>query len=257
MRRIAITGCLAFCVAASASFGFAASSDASKRHQVRPACADISARTLRATSLYFSMDVTIIKNLRTATLHVNGAVGPGKLTVRQRLVDETPSGGPPAAPVTGAALIDGPFVYEHAPSGLVGGKRQWLRQRLADLGPASKELRNIRGLAPRSLLVAMDRARIRATPDRFVYSGWLGYDGTAVRRGLGPVTGNVQVRSLYAVVLTGKDGRVHRIRITGKTADGTANILLLAHLYAFDRPVKVRAPAQNEYIDPKSELLSN
>ena len=256
MRRLAVTTGLGIVAAAAASVAFAGSGDTTKRHP-RPSYAEAAARTLRATSERFSIDVTIVKNLRTVTLHVNGAEGPGKLKLRLKLDDAKLGDGTPVPGVTGAVLIDGPFLYEHAPSGMAIGKLQWLRERLSELRPSSQNLRNIRSMTPRSLLAVLDSARIRATADRFVYSGWLAYDHPAVRRGLGPLTGDVQFRSLRALVLLGRDGRVHRIRITGKTADGRTDLQLLAHLYAFDRPVKVKTPPMDAFLDPKRELLSN
>ena len=256
MRRLAITSALGFVAAAAASVAFAGSGDTTKRH-ARPSYADAAARTLRATSERFSIDVTIVKNLRTVALHLNGAEGPGKLKLRLRLEDAKLGEGAPVPGVAGAVLIDGPFLYEHAPSGMVVGKLQWLRERLSELDPSAENLRNIRAMTPRSLLAVLGVARIRPTADRFVYAGWLPFDDPAVEGGLGPLTGDVQFRSLHAHALLGRDGRVHRIRITGKTADGRTTLTLLAHMYAFDRPVKVKAPPMDAFLDPKRELLSN
>lgn len=255
MRRLAITSGLGIVAAAAASVAFAASGDTTKRHP-RPSYADAAARTLRARSERFSIDVTIVKNLRTVTLHVNGATGPGKLKLRLRLDDAKLGDGTPVPGVTGAVLIDAPFLYQHAPSGLAVGKLQWLRERLSDVG-SSENFRNIRAMTPRSLLAVLESARIRPDGDAFVYGGWLPYDHPAVRRGLGPLTGDVQFRSLHTLVLVGRDGRVHRIRITGKTADGRTTLTLLAHLYAFDKRVRVKAPPMDAFLDPKRELLSN
>jgi hypothetical protein len=156
----------------------------------------------------------------------------------------------------GAILIDGPFLYERAPAGMVLGKVRWLRLHLADLSPADPNLRNIQGLTSRSLLEVLDQARMRPTGDPGVFSGALPYDNAIVRNHLGPLTGDIEFRQLRATVLVGIDGRVHRVRITGRTADRSTSFRLMAYLYAFGVPVTVKPPAPGAFLDPKREQLA-
>lgn len=252
MRRLVLIAGLSAAVAASVTFAATGGTVARRG----PSYADAASRTLRATSQRFAVDVRITKAARPLALHVRGALAPGTLKLRLTTEDAKAADGTVVPGIAGAVIVDGPFLYERAPSGTIGGKQQWLRLHLADVSPSSSTLRNIRSMTPPSLLRAIGEARMRPTGDSGVFSGRLPYDDPIVRRGLSALTGDIEFRRLRAMVLVGTDGRVHRVRVTGRTADGSTRLRLQAYLYAFDRPVKVKPPAQDAFLDLKREQLS-
>jgi hypothetical protein len=255
MRRFLLIGGLALMGVSSAAFAFAATGGTA----ARPArsYADAAKRTLRAPSHHFAVDVKVTKSARPLTMHVRGASAPGALKLRLKMDDAKRPDGTVVPGMNGAILIDGPFLYEQAPEGMIVGKVHWLRLHLADLSPSDPNLRNIQYLTSRSLLQVLDQARLRPTGDPGVYSGALPYDNPIVRNQLGPLTGDVEFRHLHATVLVGTDGRVHRVRITGRTADLSTSFRLMAYLYAFGVPVKVTPPAPGSFLDPKQQELAS
>lgn len=255
MRRFLLIGGLALTAAASAAFAFAATGGTA----ARPATsyADAAKRTLRAPTHRFAVDVKVMKDAQPLAMHVRGASAPGALKLRVKMDDAKRSDGSVVPGMNGAILVDGPFLYERAPAGMVVGRVRWLRLHLADLSPSDPNLRNINDLTPRSLLQVLDQARMRPTGDPGVFTGRLPYDNAVVRNQLGPLTGDIEFRRLRATVLVGTDGRVHRVRITGRTADGSTSLRLMAYLYAFGQPVTVKPPAQGAFLDPKREQLAN
>ncbi len=254
MRRFLLIGGLALLVGAAVAF---AATGGTAARPATTSYADAAQRTLRAASQRFAVDVRITKDTRPVTLHVRGASAPGALKIRLKMDDATQADGTVVPGMNGAILIDGPFLYERAPSGMILGKVRWLRLHIADLSPSSENLRNIHDLTPYALLRVLGEARMRPTGDPGVYSGRLAYDDPIVRNRLGALTGDIEFRNLRATVLVGTDGRVHRVRITGRTADGSAMLRLQAYLYAFGLPVKVKPPAQGAFLDPKREQLAN
>jgi hypothetical protein len=253
MRRLALIAGLALAAAASVAFAATGGTAAGSA----PSFADAAKRTLRAPTQRFAVDVWITRDAEPVTLHVRGAVAPDALKLRLKMDDRTTADGTVVPGMDAAILIDGPFLYERAPSGMNVGKVRWLRLHLADLSPSSEDLRTIRNLTSHALLRVLGQARMRPTGDAGVYSGRLAYDDPIVRRGLGSLTGDIEFRNLRATVLVGTDGRVHRVRITGRTADGSAHLRLMAYLYAFGLPVKVKAPPQDAFLDLKREQLVN
>jgi hypothetical protein len=254
MRRYLFIGGLALVSAASAAFAFAATGGTA----ARPArsYADAAKRTLRVPSHRFAVDVKVTKGAQPLTMHVRGASAPGALKLRLKMDDAKRADGSVVPGMKGAILIDGPFLYERAPDGMALGKIRWLRLHLADLSPSDKNLRNINDLTTRSLLQVLDQARMRPTGDPGVFSGKLAYDNPVVRNRLGSLTGDIEFRHMRATVLVGTDGRIHRVRITGQTADRSTSFRLMAYLYGFGEPVKVTPPAQGAFLDPKREQLA-
>jgi hypothetical protein len=55
----------------------------------------------------------------------------------------------------------------------------------------------------------------------------------------------------------GRDRLLHRLRITGRTADRSSTLRLEARLYAFGRRVHVQPPAPGSFLDAKREQLTN
>jgi hypothetical protein len=249
MRRIwliaSVSALISFSVAYAATGGTAG----------RPASLSEAAKRTAHVSLHrFAVDVRITRDGQPLTLHVRGASAPGVLSVTMKTDDVTLPDGTRSQGIDGAVLIDGPFLYERAPDNMAIGKLHWLRLRLADLGPSSPELRNIRNLTPPSLLQVLGEARMhRIAPN--VFSGTLAYDDPVVLRGLGSLTGNVEFRGLRITAWVGKDGLLHRLRLTGHTANGSSKLLLQARLYAFGSPVHVHVPVPGAFLDPKLAAL--
>jgi hypothetical protein len=256
MRRILLIAPLAALVSASVAFA------ATGRTSVRAVSLhDAMQRTAHVSSQRFAVDVRITKGRQPVTLHVRGASGPSALSMKMRTDDLTLPDGTVVPGMDGAVLVDGPFLYERAPNGMAVGKLRWLRQRLADLSPASPDLSNIRNMTPVTLLQVLGEARMQRVPlhagDAWVFRGALAYDDPVVRRGLSSLTGNVEFRGLRITAWVGGDRLLHRLRITGRTADGASALRLDARLYAFGRHVHVQPPALGSFLDAKREQLTN
>jgi hypothetical protein len=251
VRRIALIACLAGLSAASVAF--AATGGTAARHV---SLGDAARRTMLVSTQRFAVDVHIAKDRQPLTLRVRGASAPSSLSVKMKMDDLQLPDGTVAPGMDGAVLIDGPFLYERAPRGMAVGNVRWLRQRLADLSPASGELRTIHNLTSRTLLQVLFEARMHRTGSR-MFRGTLAYDDAAVRRGLGSFTGNIEFRGLHVTAWVGNDRLVHRLRLTGRTADRSAALRLEARLFAFGRPVRVRPPAQGAFFDAKREQLAH
>jgi hypothetical protein len=191
--------------------------------------------------------VTVTNRSKATTFHVRGATAPGKLLLRFRM---DPG-------MRGAIVIDGPFLYLRAPAGMLHGKVQWLRRRIADINPNSAELRNIHSMTPAALLDVFATTRMRPTGDVGVFEGRLPYDEPVVRRVIRSLAGDVEFRRLGAMALVGEDGRVRRLRISGLTADKSVQLDVLAYFYAVDKPVQIAAPSQDTFLDLKQQRLTS
>jgi hypothetical protein len=55
----------------------------------------------------------------------------------------------------------------------------------------------------------------------------------------------------------GRDGLVHRLLITGHTADRASTLALSARLFAFGKPVHVKPPAPGTFVDDKLGQLTS
>jgi hypothetical protein len=241
MRGLALIGLVAV-LAAGASAGGART----------PTLADAALRTQHVASARYVIDVRIVRRGTPISLHIHGQAGPHTISValRQgamRLPDGSTVPGP-----RGAALIDGPFLYERAPAGIaLYGKISWLRLRLADLPRASDELRAVHSMTPRPLLDVLVAARVAPR----TFHGTIPYDDPAVR-GIGKLMGGLEFRNLRISAEVGGDGLVHRMVITGRTADAGTTLSLRAHFFAFGEPVHVTPPAAGTFLDEHANLTA-
>jgi hypothetical protein len=104
------------------------------------------------------------------------------------------------------------------------------------------------------LLRALDAARIApASQGTRSFHGTLAYDNPAVRAGLVHLTGGLEFRGLRISALVGNDGLVHRIVVTGRTADGRTTFSLRAHLFGLGKAVHVTPPAPGTFLDPHQD----
>src|SRR5206468_7585072 len=138
---------------------------------------------------------------------------PSTISVSLRLSDMKLSDGTKVAGPRMAALIDGPFLYERAPSSMpLPGKIHWVRIRIAALPASSKDLASVHALTPAPLLRVLEAARIApAAQGARSFHGTIAYDHPAVRTGLVQLTGGLEFRGLRISAIVGTDGLVHRL----------------------------------------------
>ncbi|HSX21902.1 MAG TPA: hypothetical protein VLE97_03910 [Gaiellaceae bacterium] len=157
-----------------------------------------------------------------------------------------------------AGLIYGPFLYERVPDGLSLGAIQWVRISIPSLSRSHPALRGMHGLTALPLLHVLGEARARAvTRDASIFRGTVAYDDPIVDNALQLFSAGMQFRGLQITAWIGKDGLVHRIRITGHTPDRTSTMRVDARLFAFGRPVRVTPPAEGTFVDKQLQQLAN
>jgi hypothetical protein len=240
MRKLALAAAAAFVVASPIAFAAARGGAASK-----PDLPHALARTSTVSSLHYTLHVRIRKDGMPLALRVRGASDAGRVSVHLA-----------SAGMTGAALLDGAFLYEEAPNGVaVFDKIRWLRLTVARLSPASQAMSAVRALTPAPLIRVVREARLVATSPR-VFRGAVRYDDPIVRRALRRLTGNLEFRGLRVTVSLGRDGRVHRVLLTGRTADKSATLALSAHLFGFGRPVHLVLPKPGTFMDEQLAQLA-
>jgi hypothetical protein len=210
----------------------------------RPTLADALSRTAHVASLHYAFRVGIHRYGIPLALHIRGQSDGHTISVRLS------TGG-----LSAQELLDGPFLYEQAPNGMVvNGKWRWLRMSVASLGPSSKALDVVHALTPEPLLRLIARGRLSGNGR--VYRGGVAYDDPIVRAALARLNGGLEFRQLRLTVDVGRDGLVHRVRLTGRTADGSSTFLLVARLFSFNRPVHVSPPKPGTFIDRELVQLS-
>jgi hypothetical protein len=253
MRRgLAIVAASAF-VAASTAFAATGGGAAPK-----PGLNEAIARTTQAASERYKIHVRLERDGQPLSLHIRGRTSRSTIAVAMRMGDvELPDGTTVPGP-NGAALLDGPFLYERAPSSDAQyGKVHWLRLSVAHLAPSSVDMKAVHAMSPRPVLDALAAARMApAQPGARVYHGTLAYDDPAVRVGLAKLTGDIEFRNLHIAAFVGGDGLVHRVVLTGRTADGRSTISLRAHLYGFGTAVHVTPPEPGTFIDDRDQLTA-
>jgi hypothetical protein len=255
MRKAAIMGPLVLLAAAGGAFA-AAGGDAAPKPGLRTALA----RTAAVSSQRYAFTVRITKkDAMPLVLRVRGQQNADTISVHLNLSDMTMPDGTTVAASGSAALLLGPFLYEQAPSGVVLlGKARWLRLHVADLSPDSAALKAVHALTPAPLLRVIGEARMtQAGPDARLYRGTVAYDNPLVRSALARLTGGTEFRRLRISTYVGRDGLIHRLLLTGRTADRASTLSLSARLFAFGRPVHVKPPPPGTFIDDKLVQLSS
>lgn len=207
------------------------------------------ARTARAASVHYAVVVTLTQSRRPMTLRITGGASRDRLDVRLRLDDLTLADGTKVAGTTAAVRLSEPFVYERAPGVAALGKIRWLRLSTVGLPARSVMLSHLRSLTPSPLLHVIAEAKLRPTGAQGSFAGPVAYDDPVVETALATLGGGLQYRSLRVGVQLGRDGLVHRVRIDGRTADGSSTLRVRARLYGFDRPVQVVPPQPGTFMD--------
>jgi hypothetical protein len=240
MRKPALIALAALIAALSIAFAAARGTAAAPQ----PTLADALVRTAHVASLRYAFHVGIERGGLPLALHVRGQSDARTISVHLA-----------TAGLSASELLDGPFLYEQAPDGMVvGGHLRWLRIDLAALRPGSSATAVVHALTPTPLLRVIGEGKLVGT--RGVYRGGVAYDDPVVRASLARLTGGLEFRQLRLTVWVGRDGLVHRLRLTGRTADRSSSLLLTAHLFAFNRPVHVSPPKPGTFMDKQLAQLT-
>jgi hypothetical protein len=221
--------------------------------------AKATASTAHVSSQHYTVDIRITKNKQPLTLHIHGATAKHMISVRLKMADvKLPDGTVMPGP-SGAELLDGPFLYERAPSNItIVGPIHWLRVPVSALSKASPALSSLHDMTPAPLLRVLNESHaISRTESSRVFSGPVAYDDPVVRSALTSLTGGLEFRHLRIAAWIGKDGLVHRLQLTGRTADGSRTLSLVARFFAFGRPVTVTPPALGTFLDKQQPYLSD
>lgn len=242
MRRLAPTAVSAVFIALSLAVA-AGTGEAAPKQSVSNALN----RTAHASSVHYVLHVRIRKDGLPVALEVRGQADAGTISVHVA-----------GQGTSGAELLDGPFLYERAPDGiLVNGNLRWLRTAIAVLPPHSKALELIHALTPKPLLALSGRATLHGGNTGLVYRGALAYDDPVVEAGLVHFNGGIEFHALHVRVTLGRDGYVHGLIVTGRTADRSSTFMLAARLFGFGRPVHVVPPRPGTFMDTQLEQLAD
>ena len=227
---------------AALSTAFAASGG---RAAEKPGVADALTRTSQLASLHYAVNIGIREKGTPLSLHIRGQSDAHTLSVH--FASQGTSGG---------ELVYGPFLYELAPNGVaILGKMRWLRTILARLSPNSRELVTLRALKIGPLLQLAGRGRLTANANGSVFNGPVAYDDPVVRDSLSHLTDGLEFRGLRLTVHI-RRGLIDRLKLTGKTADGSSKLSLSAHLFAFNRPLHLVPPKPGTFMDLELDQLS-
>jgi hypothetical protein len=245
MRKAALIGSIALLGAASGAFA-ARGEDAARK----PSLSEALVRTTEADSQHYAFTVRITKNDRPLALRVRGQANGKTISIRLKMADVTMPDGTKLRGAGSAALLDGPFLYERAPSNVMLGDLKWLRMRVVDLPNGSAELKALHALTPKPLLRVLGRANMKQAPaGARLYRGTVAYDDPIVRGSLLRLTGGIEFRSLRLSAFVADDGLVHRLVLTGRTPDRKSTLSVSARLFDFGRPVHVTPPEPGTFMD--------
>lgn len=251
MRKAALIGT----VAALLGLLAAAAADTSNGEALREA----TNRTARVSSQRFVLTARLTQSAKPTVLHVHGKqAGASLISVHMQLGEGVKLANGTRLPgPTADTLLDGPFLYLRSPAtaSILNSGDLWLRKSVAALAASSPELRSLRAVTPSPLLRILNEARRPvALQNGALFHATVAYDDAIVRTALRDLTGGLEFRGLRLAAGVGRDGLVHSVRLTGRTADGTGSLLLTAKLYAFGKPVHVTPPTK--FVDQQLTKLA-
>lgn len=253
MRQAALVAPVAMLLV-GVSVAFAASGNATSPRTKSLAAA--ASRTAHVSTQRYAVDLQIVKDGLPHYLHAQSEVAPDTILVNLQLGEVTLSDGTVVPGSETSGLIDGPFLYERMPDGLSMGPVEWLRVRIASLGPNHPALRGMHGMTAMPLLHVLAEARAHAvTRNASIFRGTVAYDDPIVVAALKPLMAGLQFRDLRVTAWIGRHGLVRHVRITGRTPDGKTTMRVDARLFAFDRPVHVSPPAEGTFMDQTLQQL--
>jgi hypothetical protein len=246
MRNLGVLAGIALAAAAATAFAVVSGGHAAAKPGIRAAVA----KTETASSERYAIHVRLTRASTPMALHIRGQASAHTVSVQMRMSDLKLADGTVVPGPDGAAVLDGTFLYERAPSNIaVNGDVQWLRMPVASMSSHSDDLVAVRSMTPTPLLRVLNAAHMAGGMQRsHVFNGSISYDHPAMRR-LSQLTGDLEFRHLRVSVLVGRDGRVHRIVLTGRTADGATTLSLRAKLFGFGKPVHVTPPKPGTFMD--------
>jgi hypothetical protein len=215
------------------------------------------AATARASSVHYSFTVKLLKKQQPLVLHISGGATRDAMAVHLRLADVTLSDGTTMPGATGAVMLSKPFLYERAPDGVaVYGNIRWLRLHVLNRSPRSQVLSTVRSMTPSPLLRIVAESRLHPVSTTGSFAGTVAYDDPVVRTALHTLGGGLEFRNLRVFVSVGKaDGLIHRVQLTGRTADGKTGLSLRARFYGFGTAVTVKPPKPGTFMDQQLSQL--
>jgi hypothetical protein len=242
MRKAALISLVAAAVFAGAStLAAAGGSKKGEATDVRAA----NAATAKARSVHYHVAVTLTRAHKPTTLHIDGASAEGQLLANLSV-----------GPQSGTIMLDKNFLYESAPDGIVVlGNINWLRLNVAHLSPHSSVMGTLRSLTPAPLVHIVAEAKLHAMKRDNVFAGTVAYDDPVVRTALRDLASGYEFRGLHLRIVIGHDGLIHRVLLTGHSADKKMTFVLRAQLYGFGKPVEIRPPAPGTFMDPHLQQI--
>lgn len=232
---------LAASLFAALSIAFAATSGNAAG---KPGLSAALTRTSELTSVHYAVRVGIRENGMPSALKIRGQSDAHTFSVHFA-----------AQGASGGELVYGPFLYQEAPDGVAVGRVRWLRMTLSRVPANSQLLVVLHALKIAPLLRVIGRGHLQRSSAGSVYRGPVAYDDPVVRASLEHLTGGLEFRQLQLTVHVG-GGLIHRLVLTGTTADGSSTLRLAARLFAFNRPVHVTPPEPGTFVDLELEQLS-
>lgn len=242
MRTIALISLVVAAAAFAGAFTFAAAGGN------KDGIADIesaNALTAKAPSVHYHFAITLKKAKTPMTLNIRGASQPGRLLAKLALGSRK-----------GTIMLDSNFLYESAPKGIVVlGNFSWLRMDVGRLSPRSQTMSSLRSLTPSPLLRIVAESKLHQLAGHDIFVGAVAYDDPVVRTALRDLANGYEFRQLHLRVVVGRDGRIHRLLLEGRSADHKTTFVLRARLFGFGAPVKITLPKQGTFMDPALERL--
>ena len=211
-------------------------------------------RTNHASSFRYAMVIAITHaHAPTMQLRIHGTRTTGSLFVHVKAFSTVLGDGVALPGPQQSALLDGPFLYEGAPSGVaVQGKIRWLRIPVARIGTNATAIDAIHNLSPAPLLRVLDEwTHVRTHAPNGVFRGSVAYDDPVMLTALSGMAGGIEFRDVAFTARIGVDGFVHSIVVTGRTADRSRSLKATVTMYAFGRPVRVSIPGEGTFMDQK------
>ena len=200
------------------------------------------ARTAGEQSLGFKLTVQIqdMELQKPYTLHASGATGAGSLENLYVRIENGP---------VADTKLDGTFIYFRSTGTESEIGPVWVRERLATLKSQAPELTLIHQVSAAAILrVLPDAVAVRPGAGG-VFHAVLPYANPYVRIALAGLEGNTEFRDLQLTAWSNDKGMLRRVRITGRTADGSKTIALVLGLGAYGKPVSVKPPRQSHFLD--------
>jgi len=216
-------------------------------------------RTSHASSLRYSMTISVARRNHPAVqLRIHGARSAESLFIHVKAFSVGLASGAGLPGPQQSVLLDGPFLYEGSPNGVaVAGKIRWLRFPVARLGQTSKAITTMHNLSPAPVLRLLDEwSKVGTRAPHGVFHGKVVYDDPIVLTALSGMTGGIEFRDVAFTARVGDDGYVHRITVTGKTADGSRTLAVKVSMFGFGRRVRVAIPGEGTFVDQKSLALA-